>query len=172
MAYSPVAAGETVVLATHDREDRAVVLCEGQWSHIARNHPEMADALTAIELAISDPDVIVKSDTEPCDPEGERVVNSRRATHARYSWLYVRVPIEYSEEGNWQVSQLGELRSHVPAVTAADSKLLHRRDKRAEAVPLDLESPFPAGRNRGGAREHGLGQYGPHRERTYTTDRC
>ena len=61
----------------------------------------MHDQLEAIQLAISDPDVVTESDTLPRDPSAQRVVASRRETHSRYRRLYVRVPIEYGPSGNW-----------------------------------------------------------------------
>lgn len=90
-----------VILEELDWEGTMVRLHEKQWGHIQRRHPEMTDALDAIRLAISDPDVVTRSDTLACHPDGERRVNSRRATHPRYRALYVRVPIEYCPTGNW-----------------------------------------------------------------------
>ena len=61
----------------------------------------MADELDAITIAISDPDVVTLSDTLPRNPGAVRHVASRANAHSSYPHMYVRVPIEYCEEGNW-----------------------------------------------------------------------
>jgi hypothetical protein len=82
------------VFEVEDGRGRKVCLFDAQWKHICKRHPEMMDAVEAIKLTISDPDVVTKSNTLPLDPAGERRVNSRLATHPRYRDFHVRVPIE------------------------------------------------------------------------------
>jgi hypothetical protein len=93
-----------VIFDVEDGRGRKVRLYRTQWKHICERHPEMADALEGIKLAISDPDVVSRSESGPRDPDCERRVNSRRDAHPSYKRFYVRVPIEYCEKGNWVVT--------------------------------------------------------------------
>ena len=93
-------AGE-VVLEVPDWRGEAVRLYESQWKHIKLGHPDMADQLDAIALTISDPDSVTLSETLPRNPDGVRHVASRADAHSRYTRMYVRVPIEYCQAGNW-----------------------------------------------------------------------
>ena len=108
------------VFEIEDGRGQKVCLYAAQWKHICERHKEMADALNAIKLTISDPDVVTRSDTLPRDPNGERRVNSRLGTHPRYRDFHVRVPIEYSESGNWVVT------SHI-ALLPPDGELIYVR---------------------------------------------
>lgn len=103
------------ILEVEDGRRRPVCLFDPQWKHICKRHPEMVDALDAIKLTISDPDVVARSDTMPRDPDGERRVNSRLGTHPRYRDFHVRVPIEYSDRGNWVVT------SHIALLPPVES---------------------------------------------------
>lgn len=90
-----------VVLEVKDWNGAIVRLLAPQWKHIQGQHPEMADQLDAIAKTISDPDVVTLSDTLPTDAAGVRHVASRADVHSRYPRMYVRVPIEYCQKGNW-----------------------------------------------------------------------
>lgn len=108
------------LLEVEDREGRTVCLYPAQWKHICHGHPEMEDAMSAIGLAIADPDIVVRSTSLARDPDGERLVHSRLATHPRYRDYHVRVPIEYSPTGNWVVT------AHV-ALLPPDGELIYVR---------------------------------------------
>ena len=101
-------------------DGQRVRLLEAQRKHICRRHPEMRGAEEAIKLTISDPDVVVRSSALSQDPGGERRINSRLGAHPRYRDLHVRVPIEYSDRGNWVVT------SHI-ALLPPDGELLYVR---------------------------------------------
>lgn len=120
MRKSRLSAGMRKVFEIEDGRGRPVCLYNAQWKHICDHHPEMSDAMDAIKLTISDPDTVARSDTLPRDPDGERRVNSRLGTHQRYRAFYVRVPIEYSDRGNWVVT------SHV-ALLPPDGELIYVR---------------------------------------------
>src|SRR4051812_802842 len=92
--------GREVIFEVEDQDGSIVRLYAAQWKHIQK-HKEMSDQLEAIKLTISDPDAVTQSDTMPLDPSGERRVASRMGTHSRYPRMYVRVPIEYAQAGNW-----------------------------------------------------------------------